>query len=40
MKFIQNENFRILSNDAKVFITRLPSFIIPKLTVVWHVKQS
>ena len=27
-------------NDAKVFIIRLSSFIIPKIGVVWHVKPG
>ena len=27
-------------NDAKIFITRLPSFIIPKNTVAWHMKPG
>ena len=33
-RFLQVKQF----HDAKVFNTRLPSFVIPKITVVWHMK--
>ena len=35
-RFLQVKQFY----DAKVFNTRLPAFIIPKITVVWHMKPE
>ena len=35
-RFLQVQQF----HDAKVFNTRLPSFVIPKITVVWHMKPE
>ena len=35
-RFLQVKQF----HDAKGFNTRLPSFVIPKITVVWHMKPE
>ena len=35
-RFLQVKQF----HDAKIFKTWLPSFVIPKITVVWHMKPE